>query len=40
VLFVVNTGEIVVRAASQAMIPSVVPRDLIGRTAGWSAAPR
>ena len=33
VLFVINTGEVVFRSASQAMIPSVVPRRaLSGRT--------
>ncbi|SCG48222.1 Transmembrane secretion effector [Micromonospora echinaurantiaca] len=35
VLFVVNTGEIVFRAASQAMVPAVVPRDLLERANGW-----
>jgi MFS family permease len=35
VLFVVNAGEIVFRSASQAMIPSVVPRALLERANGW-----
>lgn len=35
VLFVVNTGEIVFRSASQAMIPAVVPRALLERANGW-----
>ncbi|MFI7490249.1 MFS transporter [Micromonospora echinaurantiaca] len=35
VLFVINTGEIVFRAASQAMVPAVVPRDLLERANGW-----
>jgi MFS family permease len=35
VLFVVNTGEIVFRSASQAMIPSVVPRARLERANGW-----
>jgi len=35
VLFVVNTGEIVFRAASQAMIPVVVPRSRLDRANGW-----
>jgi MFS family permease len=35
VLFVVNTGEIVFRTASQAMIPAVVPRERLERANGW-----
>jgi MFS family permease len=35
VLFVTNTGEIVFRSASQAMIPAVVPRELLERANGW-----
>ena len=35
VLFVVNTGEIVFRSASQAMIPAVVPRSRLERANGW-----
>lgn len=35
VLFVVNTGEIVFRSASQAVIPAVVPRPLLERANGW-----
>ena len=35
VLFVVNTGEIVLRAASQAMVPAVVPRSRLERANGW-----
>ncbi|HEX4701816.1 MAG TPA: MFS transporter [Pseudonocardiaceae bacterium] len=34
-LFVVNTGEVVFRSASQAMIPSVVPRARLERANGW-----
>ena len=34
-LFVVNTGETVFRSASQAMIPSVVPRAQLERANGW-----
>lgn len=34
-LFVVNTGETVFRSASQAMIPSVVPRARLERANGW-----
>jgi hypothetical protein len=34
-LFVVNTGEIVVRSASQAMIPALVPRARLERANGW-----
>ncbi|MEV0810066.1 MFS transporter [Micromonospora sp. NPDC050200] len=35
VLFVVNTGEIVFRSASQAMLPAVVPRARLERANGW-----
>lgn len=35
VLFVVNTGEVVFRSASQAMIPAVVPRERLERANGW-----
>jgi MFS family permease len=35
VLFVINAGEIVFRSASQAMIPSVVPRAALERANGW-----
>jgi predicted MFS family arabinose efflux permease len=35
VLFVVSSGEIVFRSASQAMIPSVVPRASLERANGW-----
>lgn len=35
VLFVVNTGEIVFRSASQAMLPTVVPRHRLERANGW-----
>jgi MFS family permease len=35
VLFVINTGEVVFRSASQAMIPAVVPRDRLERANGW-----
>jgi len=35
VLVVVNTGEVVFRAASQAMIPAVVPRARLERANGW-----
>jgi len=34
-LFVINTGEIVFRSASQAMIPAVVPRARLERANGW-----
>ncbi len=34
VLFVVNSGEVVFRSASQAMIPAVVPRDKLERANG------
>jgi predicted MFS family arabinose efflux permease len=35
VLFVVNTGEILVRSASQAMVPDVVPPSRLERANGW-----
>ena len=35
VLFVINTGEIVFRSASQAMTPDVVPRERLERANGW-----
>jgi MFS family permease len=35
VVFVINTGEIVFRSASQAMIPTVVPRARLERANGW-----
>jgi MFS family permease len=35
VLFVVNTGEILFRSASQAMIPAVVPAARLERANGW-----
>lgn len=35
VLFVVNTGEVVLRTASQAMIPALVPREKFERANGW-----
>ena len=35
VLFLVNTGEVVFRSASQAMIPAVVPRAGLERANGW-----
>lgn len=35
VLFVVNTGEILFRTASQAMIPAVVPAARLERANGW-----
>lgn len=35
VLFVVNTGEVVFRSASQAMVPSLVSRDRLERANGW-----
>lgn len=35
VLFVISTGEVVFRSASQAMIPSVVPRARLERANGW-----
>jgi MFS family permease len=37
-LFVINTGEVVFRSASQAMIPSVVPRARLERANGWLLA--
>jgi MFS family permease len=35
VLFLINTGEIIFRSASQAMIASVVPRARLERANGW-----
>ncbi|MGK5740471.1 MFS transporter [Micromonospora sp. URMC 103] len=35
VLFAVNTGEIVFRAGSQALLPAVVPRARLERANGW-----
>jgi MFS family permease len=35
VLFVVSTGEVVFRSASQAMIPAVVPRERLERANAW-----
>ena len=35
VLFLVNTGEVVFRAASQSLIPDVVPREKLERANGW-----
>jgi MFS family permease len=35
VLFIINTGEVVFRSASQAMTPSVVPRARLERANGW-----
>jgi MFS family permease len=35
VLFVINTGEVVFRSASQSMIPAVVPRERLERANGW-----
>ena len=35
VLFLINTGEIVFRSASQALIPAVVPRERLERANGW-----
>lgn len=35
VLFLINTGEVVFRSASQAMTPAVVPRDKLERANGW-----
>jgi MFS family permease len=35
VLFVINTGEVVFRSASQAMISAVVPRARLERANGW-----
>ena len=37
VLFLINTGEILFRSASQAMIPAVVPRSRLERANGWLA---
>jgi MFS family permease len=37
VLFVINTGEVVFRSASQAMTTSVVPRSGLERANGWLA---
>jgi MFS family permease len=34
-LFLINTGEVVFRSASQAMIPAVVPRARLERANGW-----
>jgi MFS family permease len=36
VLFLVNTGEVVMRSASQAMVPAVVPRARLERANGWT----
>ena len=35
VLFVVNTGEVLMRTAGQAMLPDVVPRERLERANGW-----
>lgn len=35
VLALVNTGEVVFRTASQALIPAIVPRDRLERANGW-----
>jgi MFS family permease len=35
VLFVVNTGEVVFRSASQALVPALVPRERLERANGW-----
>lgn len=35
VLFLINTGEIVFRSASQAMVPAVVPLEGLERANGW-----
>ena len=35
VLFLINTGEIVFRSASQAMVPAVVPSEGLERANGW-----
>jgi MFS family permease len=35
VLFFINTGEVIFRSASQAMIQSVVPRERLERANGW-----
>jgi MFS family permease len=37
-LFLINTGEVIFRSASQAMIPSVVPRAGLERANGWLVA--
>jgi MFS family permease len=34
-LFLINTGEVVFRSASQAMTPAVVPRERLERANGW-----
>ncbi|MET7398499.1 MFS transporter [Dactylosporangium sp. NPDC005572] len=34
-LFVINAGEIVMRVASQAIVPDLVPRDQLERANGW-----
>jgi MFS family permease len=34
-LFVISTGEVVFRSASQALLPAVVPRPLLERANGW-----
>jgi MFS family permease len=35
VLFLINTGEVVFRSASQAVIPAMVPRERLERANGW-----
>jgi MFS family permease len=35
VLFVINTGEVIFRSASQTMTPAVVPRDSLERANSW-----
>jgi MFS family permease len=35
ILFVINTGEVVFRSASQAMVPAVAPRAQLERANGW-----
>ncbi|WP_238007978.1 MFS transporter [Dactylosporangium sp. AC04546] len=35
VLFVINAGEIVMRVASQAIVPDLVPREQLERANGW-----
>ncbi|GGM85772.1 MFS transporter [Dactylosporangium sucinum] len=35
VLFVINAGEIVMRVASQAVVPDLVPREQLERANGW-----
>src|SRR5215468_3791469 len=37
VLFTINTGEIVFRTASQAMVPAIVPVTMLERANGWLA---